>query len=133
MSKRDENYRELDEKIDKLSEQIGNLYKVLLELHEATVEITGSIAQWLEEKRKEEERTKKKFEIALNYWSLIMGLLLGVLGNLFSSYFMEFLKFLGVPPFIFGISALGALLGVLIIVAIFYKKIKSLGVELKAI
>ena len=133
MSKRDENYRELDEKIDKLSEQIDNLYKVLLELHEATVEITGSIAQWLEEKRKEEERTKKKFEIALNYWSLIMGLLLGVLGNLFSSYFMEFLKFLRVPPFIFGISALGAFLGVLIIVAIFYKKIKSLGVELKAI
>ena len=124
---------ELERKIEALSEKLNTIHETIFKLHESQVKIYGFITGEIEGRRKEEERTKKKFEIALYYWSLIMGLLLGVLANLFTSYFMEYLKSLGVSPFIFGITALSTFVGFILLIWAFYRKIRSLGIELKEI
>jgi H+/Cl- antiporter ClcA len=52
------------------------------------------------------------------YIGLIMGLLLGIFGNLFSAYLMKYFDSLGLQPWMWGVSA--ALCFVLVLVFIWF-------------
>jgi cytochrome c-type biogenesis protein CcmH/NrfF len=66
-------------------------------------------------------------ESSLYYRGLIMGLLLGIIGNLFVSYFMEALGFLDIPFWGWALGATAAFLGILVLVWKMNKEIKLIA------
>jgi len=81
--------KDISEKLDVMYDSI---YKTLEAFSKMQSRLSEDIAMWLEERRKEDSEKDKGLQLRLNYQSIILGLLLGIIGNLFASYFMKVLE-----------------------------------------
>jgi len=126
MPKKEEKLKELESKMEDLSKQLGDLNKLLLDLHIAQTNQSTVYSQWIEEQRKKAEETEKKFEIQMFYRSLVLGLVLGILGNLFASYYMKALEIFAIRTEVWIAMTFGMLIGVLAVNWILYLEIKKL-------
>jgi len=58
-----------------------------------------------------------------DWWTgLIMGLMLGIIGNLFTSYLMKYFDALGIEPWIWGVSALFIFAALVFLIWRFWKE-----------
>jgi len=122
-----EEMKKLASKIDILSKQLGASQELILNLHKNLTEVYGYMAEWIEERRKEAEKTEKKFEILIYYRSLVMGLLLGIMGNIFVSYLMKTLEIFSIPSEIWVIATFVPLAIIILLIWLFNKEIKKLS------
>lgn len=91
MSKLEEKLKELENKIEGLSKQLGNTQQLIVTLTKYLTDFSGFTAQWIEERRKEAETKGEKRQLPLYYRGLVMGLFLGVVGNFLVSFYMKVL------------------------------------------
>lgn len=77
MSKIESRLKELESKIEGISQQLGKLNELLIALHNTDRSLSSIYAEWIERKRKEAEKTEEKFQIRVYYQGLLMGLVLG--------------------------------------------------------
>ena len=82
----------LDKKLNQICKYLENLSNQQISLNEFLTEFTSTTAQWIEERRKEATEIDRRFQAILNYRILLFGFLMGVLGNLLTSSFMEVLR-----------------------------------------
>jgi hypothetical protein len=97
MSEKEEKLKKLENKIDDLSKRLGDTQELIFKLHQNLLKVSGVLTQTIEERRKEDEKMEKKFEILIYYRSLVMGLILGIVGNMFVSYLMKGLEIFNIP------------------------------------
>lgn len=130
MSKKE--LKRLESKIDDLSKQLGAIQKLVFELHKSSIEVAGYRAQWIEERREEAEKTEKKHEILLYYRSLAMGLLLGIMGNIFVSYLMKTFEIFKISSEGWILATSVALIGTFVLIWLFNRGIKKLSKEISS-
>ena len=129
MSKKEE-LKDLESRIDDLSKQLGAIQELVLGLHKSSIEVSGQMAKWIEERREEAEKTEKKHEILLYYRSLAMGLILGIFGNMFVSYLMKALDIFQISSEGWLLTTFVALVGVLALIWVFNRDIRKLSKEI---
>jgi len=123
--------RELDNKLDGIIKQLGAVQELQLNLHKHLTDFIGWTEQLIEERRKEAAEEEKKLQIHLNYQSLLLGLFIGIIGNLFVSYFIEALKVFNMSPWDFVYVTIISGILMFILAYPFYRKIKSLSKSIK--
>jgi len=116
------------EELKRLERKIEGISKQLRQLQTTVIGVTSHKVKRLEERRREAEKTEKKFEILIYYRSLAMGLTLGIIGNMFASYLMKVLEIF-IPPVGWILITFLALAGILGLVWSFDRKIKKLSKE----
>jgi uncharacterized membrane protein YeaQ/YmgE (transglycosylase-associated protein family) len=131
MGKKEEKIEELENKIEGLSKQVGGTQELIMTLTKYLTDFSGFMAQWIEERRKEAEKKVEKRGLSLYYRGLAMGLILGVIGNLFVSYLMKVLEIFNIPALGWVIVAIGALGATLILIWDFDRESKKLLKELE--
>ena len=131
MSSKEELTR-LESQIEGLSKQLGATQELLFKLHKNLIEVSGHMVQWIEERRKDAEKKEKKFEILIYYRSLIMGLVLGIFGNMFVSYLMKALDIFQISSEGWLLTTFVALGGVLALIRLFYTEIKKVSKEISS-
>lgn len=106
------------------------LSKQMRSLQSAVIGVTSQEVERLEEGRREAEKTEKKHEILLYYRSLLMGLILGVFGNIFVSYLMKALDIFQISSEGWLLATFAAIVGVLALIWVISKNIKKLLEEI---
>jgi len=127
MSKIESRLKELESKIDGISKHLEKLDKVLVVLHDTDRSLSSIYAEWIVRKRKEAEKTEKKFQIRVYYRSLLMGLVLGIVGNMFISYLMKTLEIFNISPEGWILATFCAIVGVFALIWWFIREIKKLS------
>jgi len=127
MPKKEKELRELESKIQDLSHQLRATEELVLFALGLLQDTTDNFAVWNEKRRIEAEKTEKKFEMRIFYQSLILGLLLGIVGNLFVSYFMKALEIFKIPSEVWILISFGALAITFTLIGIFYREIKKVS------
>jgi uncharacterized membrane protein YeaQ/YmgE (transglycosylase-associated protein family) len=69
---------------------------------------------------------KEKLEESIFWQGLILGLVMGIVGNLLVSYLMKVLEYLNEPWYVYLASLIGILIGVAFLVWIMWKRVKEL-------
>jgi len=116
--------------LKRLEGRIEGLSKQIRRLQSAVIGVTSQKVKRLEEGRKEAEKTEKKHEILLYYRSLVMGLILGIFGNMFVSYLMKALDIFQISSEGWLLTTFVALVGVLALIWVINKDIKKLSKEI---
>ena len=116
--------------LKRLESKIEGLSKQIRRLQSAVIGVTSQKVKSLEERRKEAEKTEKKHEILLYYRSLVMGLILGIFGNMFVSYLMKALDIFQISSEGWLLTTFIALVGVLALIWVINKDIKKLSKEI---
>lgn len=127
MSKAEEKLKTLESEIQQLSKQLRttrnavfNANKVVLEsiadFHKATAKLSEEIALISEASLRDIEKRGRRTERRMFFKGLAMGLLLGIVGNMLVSYFMEYLKTLGMPSWGWALGVISAFVVVLCLV-----------------
>lgn len=116
---------ELNQKLDTISRQLEAIQNLQIDFHEMLTDFVSSTAQWIEERRKNAEEKQKKFETMLNYQSVLLGFLIGILGNLFVSYLVEALKVSRISPSSWIIATVISVVLLFIAAYPFYRKIEE--------
>ena len=129
MSKIESRLKELESKIEGLSKQLGNLNKLLTALHDTDRSLSSIYAEWIEKKRKEAEKTEEKFQIRVYYQGLLMGLLLGIVGNMFISYLMKTLEIFNISPEGWILATFCVIVGICALIWWFIEEIKKLSIR----
>lgn len=126
MSKGEDTLKRLERKIGQLSEQlrdtkefISNANKILLDEVVDSRKLTGKLGMDTlvsEASQTITEELKRRIERSTFFKGLAMGLLLGIVGNMLVSYFMEYLKALGMPSWGWALGVISAFVVVLCLV-----------------
>ena len=116
--------------LKRLESKIEGLSKQIRRLQSAVIVVTSQKVKRLDERRKEAEKTEKKHEILLYYRSLVMGLILGIFGNMFVSYLMKALDIFQISSEGWLLTTFVALVGVLALIWVINKDIKKLSKEI---
>lgn len=116
--------------LKRLESKIEGLSKQIRRLQSAVIGVTSQKVKHLDERRKEAEKTEKKHEILLYYRSLVMGLILGIFGNMFVSYLMKALDIFQISSEGWLLTTFVALVGVLALIWVINKDIKKLSKEI---
>ena len=127
-----ERKKELEDRIEELSKQLQDTEELILRLHKNLIEVSGFVAQGIEERRKDAEKKEKKSEILIYYRSLVMGLILGIFGNLFVSYLMKAFEILNLPSESWIFTAIATLALVSALIWLFYREIKKVSKEISS-
>jgi len=69
---------------------------------------------------------KEKLEESIFWQGLILGLVMGIVGNLLVSYLMKVLEYLNEPWYVYLASLIGILIGVAFLIWIMWKRVKEL-------
>jgi hypothetical protein len=129
VSKKDEKLKELESKVEFLSEQLRTTEKLLLFTQGLLQDTTTEIAVWNEERRKESEMKSEKLQLSLYYKGLVLGLLFGLTGNLLVSYFMKLFDFVNIPLWSWIVSLICILAGVLVLILLMSSEIKKISAQ----
>ena len=129
MSKKEE-LKRLEGKIESLSKQLHVTQKRISKLQRTLIGVTSSRAKWIEERRKEAEKTEKKHEIMMYYRSLAMGLTLGIIGNMFASYLLKALEIFDIPSLTWLLLTFSTLAGIIALIWSYDREIKKLSKEI---
>ena len=108
-----------------MSKGLESVLNNQITLHKALTDFTSLTAQWIEERRKEAEEKDRKFQLLLFYQSIVVGLFVGIAGNLFSSYLMEALKGFGLSPWNGGIVVFISVAVIFIFVYPLHRKVRA--------
>ena len=120
-SKNQVTLEDISEKMDKMSYAIGKSTESLIE---AAMNLQTQTANWAEQRRRENAEKEKRLQIRLYYQSIVMGLLVGIFGNLFSSFVFEFVKPSLTSTFDWAITII---VGLVFVVLIVYVSIRAIG------
>ena len=88
-SKNQVTLEDISEKLDKIFHAIVKSTETVAKI---TLDIETELAKWAEQKRTENAKEGKRLQMRLYYQSIVVGLLVGIFGNLFASYVFEFVK-----------------------------------------
>jgi len=122
----EETMKILERKIEDLSKQLGATQKLISDLTEFLANFTSHTAQWIEERRKEAEKKGEKRQFYFYTRGLVIGLIFGVIGNLFVSYLMKAVEILNIPDYGWVLVTIGALAGMLILIWLFERETKKI-------
>lgn len=117
------------EELRRLEGKIEGLSKQLRELQRAVIGVTSVKVKRLEERREEAEKMEKKFEILIYYRSLVMGLVLGIMGNIFVSYLMKTFEIFKISSEGWILATSVALIVTFVLIWLFNRRIKKLSKE----
>lgn len=109
----EEKLKKLENKIDDVSKQLNATQQLIHEQHVV-------------------DSYEEKSQMSFYYKGLVMGLLLGVVGNLFVSYLVKVFDFMNLPLWSWGASTLSASAVILLLVGLITKEIKKLSEEMEA-
>lgn len=116
MPRKEKKLKELEKKIDRLSEQLHATGELVFNLHKSLLKFSGDLAEALDKSRKKDEEHERKLERRMFFRGLIMGLILGIVGNIFVSYWMEFIKGFDIPLWGWALGTATAYLGILYLI-----------------
>ena len=127
MSKGEDTLKRLESKITRLSEQLRDIRGVIVDANKVVLDTTANfhkemgklsteIAIISETSRTVKGELERRSERKMFFKGLAMGLLLGIVGNMLVSYFMEYLKALGMPSWGWALGVISAFVVVLCLV-----------------
>lgn len=112
---------------ENISEQLTAIQNLLVDQNKMLTEFLGSTAQWIEERNKEGGEEDRRIQRKLFNQSIVLGFLIGLLGNLFVSYFMKAIEFFESPPLVYVASTIIIVVFMFIIIYPFYRVTKNLS------
>lgn len=86
---------ELNRKLDGISEQLRGIQNLLVGLNNVQTQFLNLTARWIDDRRKEAGQEDRRLQLVLTYRSIILGLLIGILGNVFVSCFIKAMEIFG--------------------------------------
>jgi uncharacterized membrane protein YeaQ/YmgE (transglycosylase-associated protein family) len=111
---KEEEKLKLEDKIDRLSEQLHATGELVFNLHQILLKTYGELTETLE-----------KSQQRMYYRGLIMGLLLGIIGNFMVSYLIKSLEGLDIAPWGWALGYVASFLGVFLLVWLLERESKK--------
>jgi len=133
MSKVEERLKQLENKIDDVSKRLNDTQNLINKQHEAMGKFVFDIVKKAVVEtmtmREDSEYYEKKGQMSLYFKGLIMGLILGIFGNMFVSYLMECLKGYSIPFWGWTLGTVASYLGILLLLWLLERERKKYSTE----
>lgn len=124
---------ELESKIEDLSKRLRVIHKALFALHENLLEFIQENADSNRSVRKMDEKWEKYLQFSFYYRGLVMGLILGILGNLFVSLLMKPFEIFNITPLSWVLAIVVSFGLTLLVIWLFSRRIKNLYKEASSV